>query len=341
MALLIAAGYAVFLVAYGRNPRSISHAAGVAVGALLLAAPWFGTVIAYHGIDPFLAAASTGSHTLNAVLAFLVFPYTREPYLPLVAILGVIGAVASFARRQPLLPALLVILFLLDPRKASTTATLPLAMLAAQATLTVLVPQLARLREAVSARPLWLVSALPAAVVFYTVISALAAPSIGERSPIRVLPASDREAMRWIAANTPAAARFLVIEGNDYPWTDTQSEWFPALTSRVSVNTVQGTEWFPGPDGMNAARERYQNLQLCANRDAACVEQWSQREGRPYTHLFVAKAPGLDQAKVGASDKNCCDGLSSSLLASGRYALIYDGPTARVFELIAVGGAAR
>ena len=62
-----------------------------------------------------------------------------------------------------------------------------------------------------------------------------------------------------------AASRFLVITGDR--WGDDRSaEWFPALTGRVSVNTVQGYEWAGGSQFARRVAAS-QELRACAAED--------------------------------------------------------------------------
>jgi len=52
----------------------------------------------------------------------------------------------------------------------------------------------------------------------------------------------DREAMQWVRQNTPPGARFLLITGKEQPLGDLAQEWFPVLSGRQSLTTIQGLE---------------------------------------------------------------------------------------------------
>ena len=56
----------------------------IAIGVLIIAGPWYGTVIAEHGMEPFLSIMQTGSHTPFAIFKVLnINDITEEPYLVL------------------------------------------------------------------------------------------------------------------------------------------------------------------------------------------------------------------------------------------------------------------
>lgn len=142
MAQAAAAGIALLFLARGRSRAGLQRSLLVAVGTLALTSPWWGTVIARHGLAPF-AAASGSPESPTVGLAFLsLLLLTDEPYFPLLAGLALLGVMACLGRRRYLLPAWLAALYILDPRTARTTATLPLALLAGSGLATFLLPAL-------------------------------------------------------------------------------------------------------------------------------------------------------------------------------------------------------
>ena len=140
-----------------------------------------------------------------------------------------------------------------------------------------------------------------------------------EAATLTSVSGAERDAMRWVARNTPPESRFFVVPETGWP-NDKVAEWFPVLAQRQSVATVQGTEWLP-----NGAFARsvglYPPAQACG-RTSACLDRWAAVSRAPFTHVFVPRAPG------GA----CCRRLSESLRADPRYARVVDGPGAEIFE---------
>jgi hypothetical protein len=80
----------------------------------------------------------------------------------------------------------------------------------------------------------------------------------------------DQKAMQWVKENTPADSRFLVLTGTNAVSCDSVLEWFPALTGRQSLYTVQGTEWTKGDEFSPFIRETVA-LQACYDDTPDCV----------------------------------------------------------------------
>ena len=60
------------------------------------------------------------------------------------------------------------------------------------------------------------------------------------------LSAFEQQGMQAAARLTPATSKFFVFNQRTEDWpTDMVAEWFPYLTQRECVNTVQGREWLP------------------------------------------------------------------------------------------------
>lgn len=140
------------------------------------------------------------------------------------------------------------------------------------------------------------------------------------------LPPSDRTAFQWVNQNIPPGARFLVLTG-DQPLADPVSEWFPALTRRASLATVQGYEWQPESDFDRVLHASF-TLQRCVIREAACLQEWQQADGREYDYLYLSKArlranhPALGQTIP----------LLNELLESRDFEMLYDSEQAAVLK---------
>ncbi len=93
----------------------------------------------------------------------------------------------------------------------------------------------------------------------------------------------------------------------------------PALMGRMSVATVQGSEWLAGKRYDHQVRV-HAWAQACAGQDAECTERWMVEAGTPFTHVYV---PKLRRGQ-------CCGSLLGSLRQDPRYQLVYDGPGATI-----------
>jgi hypothetical protein len=97
----------------------------------------------------------------------------------------------------------------------------------------------------------------------------------------------NREAMTWVQKNTPPTSRFLVLTGDSSVFCDAVSEWFPALSGRQNLTTIQGTEWTQGPNFANHVWSTLGVQGCLANGDASCLDQAVSRSS--YDYVYVSK----------------------------------------------------
>jgi hypothetical protein len=227
--------------------------------------------------------------------------------------LAVLGVAVCILRRQPFLPIWLPIIFLLNPRSAPTEAALPLSFLAALGMTEVVGPGLVLARErAAAARstaarfrlPAWLVRAerrfrsrvVPAGLALALVGVALSWPSIHpNRHALDVLSPADRVAMGWIGEQMPPTRQYLVLT-RGWTWEDDHvSEWFPVLTGRRSVLTVQATEWLPD-NGFVRTHCLYDQARQLGSLQAGVdrLDQWATDRGVVFTDLYVSASVSGD-----------------------------------------------
>jgi hypothetical protein len=245
------------VLAIGRAWKLLVVAAGVSI---LVALPWLALVTARHGLEPFLSAA--GARGVNPIAALLSITSNRPGMLDLAAAVGLIGIVAS--RLRWLWAATVGTALLLTTSIATHFA--PLAAIGVGAT-------------AAQAR-------LPRAVVGATAVLLLAGSAITIGNP-EPLGADDREAMAWARTETPPDARFVVLSDETWSRSD-EAEWFPHLTDRVSVATMQGREWLPDWQLLDGERQRLVGCQM-----RACVEAWLEEHDTQYVYLADSCCPRI------------------------------------------------
>jgi hypothetical protein len=238
---LLAAVSAVLCCLLARQGLRSTTLALVVVGAAALAIvlPWFWWVFQAHGVDPFVAAARTGSlQRLDAApggagkvaLSFNVL-------LPFV----IVGALVAARTRDAFWLAFLVAALVLTPRGGRTPMLLALGVFAAAGLL--LCAGLLRRWAARKGRP-WMARAAVLAVG--VLVAVRTGPALQQDQRFVVLPREVRDAMAWVAARHPGG-RFAVL--NDLPWYyNASAEWFPVLARAVNTTTVQGREWLPDHD---------------------------------------------------------------------------------------------
>lgn len=228
--------------------------------SLVIAAPWVAMVISQHGADPFLAAA--GARGVNPLAGVLSISGGRPGILDLAAAIGLIGLLASGIGW--LYAAAGVTALLLTTSLATHLA--PLMALGVGVTV--------MRRE------------IPAVVVASAGVLLLsgAGVAIGNPGP---LGEDDRYVMAWISEETPADARFVVLSGETWSESD-EAEWFPHLTGRVSVMTMQGREWLPNWQTLD---KELRTLEACTDR--ACIDNWVDRHDVDYVYLADDCCPRL------------------------------------------------
>lgn len=266
---------------FGRSRAGFFHALLAAGLTLALTAPWWGVTLARHGFAPFLGASAAvranGVSWLARPILLFKFEITDEPFLPFIAVLGLIGAFVQTVKRERFLPVWLGLAFLFEPRSAPQMMTVPLAILAACALMEIVFPSLSRPSTKIAA------SVSLGLLTAYLFVSAqTVARHIA--NDISLTP-YDAEAMEWVKTNTSQDGVFLLVTG-ELPLRDAVSEWFPALTGRVSAATVFGYEWIADPPFASRVRA-YNSLQACMYEDADCLERWAKENGVSFDYVLI------------------------------------------------------
>jgi hypothetical protein len=159
----------------------------------------------------------------------------------------------------------------------------------------------------------------------YGIVSATLGPG-SDSPPLRALPEGSRQAMAWVEASTPADARFAVITGRYGWWGDAESEWFPQLSGRQSVGTVQGFEWLD-EISFNERVEQYYSLQSCAYQTTFCLDLWTFATKLQPSYVYIAD-PDANAAY------ECCWTLRDSLEHSEEFNLVYDNEGVAIFQRV-------
>ncbi len=314
----------------GRNRTTALQIAIVAVGVAVLTAPWWLRVLFLYGPDPLLSALQSGDHSLLAPLRLLALNFTEEPFFPVAMALGLLGLAWTVRTGRWLLSLWLMLIFVLDPRKAATLAQIPLPMLAAVALTEVLGPMLLTVAPDGATTSRWGYGALGFLLLVYSPVAAIGSAS-QELSPLTPLSSGNREAMAWVKNNTPADALFVVMP-SELAWAiDAPAEWFPTLTERISVNTVQGSEWL-GHSQFPRLVDAYKTLSSCTSRNVDCLEAWARSGHWNFSYVYVPKgASDLGGAALFASREDCCAAFAASLSDASDFTKIYDGAGAIIF----------
>jgi hypothetical protein len=276
---------AVFLwLMLSRKRDTFISSVGVGIVVLVVTAPWWATVIHYHGVGPLLNAVATGQKAL-AIFHLVFFAFTEEPYATFLAVLGLVGIAHRLVRRDYLLPLWMALPFFVEGRSAPGPAAIPLAMLAAIGLIDVILPAIQKPSENDAEH----VPAVERNVLIYLVLYLIFSTyQFGFRLSNAKLYPSDQQAMVWVKENTPADARFLVLTGTSSVSCDSVLEWFPALAGRQSIFTVQGREWTEGKNFNNYILSTYPVQKCLSSDDASCLDSAVSRDS--YDYIYLSKA---------------------------------------------------
>lgn len=271
-----------FLFAFKhRSRKALITILVLGAGSLVLISPWLLWMFGQFGQQTIQPMLTAGVLPLEDVFRFVtLIDLGTNPFLPVLFALGVLGFIACLVTRRPLLPAWVLLIYLIQRRAPEQRVIIPFALMAAQALDEMLAPWIAaKVKEHATRRVLL-------AVGVYFVIFLPVSSYVSSLEYARTLPQAHREAMAWVNANTPADSRFLVFP-EDIWIKDRAAEWFPALAKRQSVTTVQGHEWLPGFAGRG---ERHFELLDCGGQGLTCLENWSQQHRIDYDYLFFSEA---------------------------------------------------
>lgn len=314
-----------------RSQKGLLNGILIAIGAFILSIPWYGWVIYQHGVTPLISASQTGFHSIGSVLKLINIDFvTREPYLDVLGVLGILGVATLVARRTFFIPGMLIVVYLSQPRSAHTIANIPLAMAAGFFIAEILIPAMIKIQE--NSRKIN--SRIRSGLMFFFIILIpyLLSNSVYygfQLSEMHVSKAG-RGAMQWVANNTPKESKFLVITGEPSGFCDSTSEWFPALTNRQSLATLQGNEWLRGNYFGGYVRD-IQNLQACSKKGLTCLLQEAEHFGSNFDYLYVSlNSPTTNCNLTDASDLN--RGLILELESSIQFQAVFRSDDVMIFS---------
>jgi len=139
---------------------------------------------------------------------------------------------------------------------------------------------------------------------------------------------SDREAMQWVRNNTPEDSNFIVLTGSSSVACDSVQEWFPAITGRKSLYTIQGTEWMLG-DGFGSFVKKTGAVQACMNNSVACLEE--EVGALDYDFVYVSKKLRTNNCAP-AAGYNEFPYFIEQIKESTGYVVIYESDDALVLK---------
>ena len=314
-----------------RSAKSALQGGLIAIGVLVLAGPWYVWVIYSHGFETLLSALTTGGQTIWSVLRLInVDIITEEPYLDLLGVFGILGMTFLVIKKEYFIPLMLVAIFLVEPRSAHTIVNIPLAMAGGIFLANILLPALEKISEEQIPNnnrgiKVFLIISIP-----YLLVNSIYQ---GFTLSQNHLSKSEQTAMTWIKENTPEDSQFLVITGEPEAMCDSSAEWFPALTERESLSTLQGREWILGKKFGEFIGHK-SGIQNCIDQGLDCLKLESDYFGADYDYIYVSIQTPTNNCKSVEISARTTSGLIATLEAEGKqeYSIKYRSEKIVLFE---------
>jgi hypothetical protein len=329
-AIHTAVGIFIFLMAKGRNKKGFVKSIIIVLAVILMTSPWWLIVVKSHGFSPFATAAKTGIHDLSRYIDFLFFNLTGESRLTSIAVFGFIGLFIALKKSQWMLPVWILLTFIVDPRAANLYEAPIIAMLAGMSLSTVInqidnFPKEETDKSNLSTPFTGLVPKLLITILLLQwIFSALF--TVNNLVSFTTLASADIEAMQWVDGNTAEDSKFLVMSGI-HPFMDAVSEWFPTITDRESIGTVQGSEWIQDVDFDNRLNNSIM-LKNCILKDINCISEIEKNVTLDIDYIFMRKF-AITQSYGTVSTV----GLSNSISESPDYSIVHETDSILIYKV--------
>jgi hypothetical protein len=317
----------VIFFKFGINKIRMVYAISIIIGVLILSSPWWGSIMGRYGISLLFNAFQTGGFLK---IPIILFNLTYKPLANIIAAIALLGIFAEVVRRKYFLPLWLLLLLIFSARGGPSYISIPESMLFGSGVVWVLVPGLMSYSKHFPKEPqtlteimhVWITKLVMGIILFFTFFTALAIPLTGINET-RSLSRDEQLAMEWTAQNTSPDSQFVILTGN--LWSiDQLSEWFPALSSRKSTATVQGSEFLPDHTYTKLI-DRYEKLQQCYTQNFSCIFTWASEYNIALSYMVVSK-----------NDINDTDNSADiySMIQSNQLRLVFDNPGVSIYQVI-------
>lgn len=315
--------------AKSRSLKTALQGGWIALGVVALAGPWYAWVIFQHGMETLLSALQTGGLTLWSFFRLInVDMITEEPYLDILGVLGILGTIFLIIRKEYFIPGMLGVIYVVEPRSAHTISNIPLAIAAGIFITETLLPTIERLNGANGHKPnrgtkIFFILLTP----FLLVNSVYQGFLLSQNHVSR----GEQAAMRWVKENTPKESQFLLLTGEMEAMCEASAEWFPALTERQSLTTLQGREWLIGKQFGEFIGHRA-SLQSCIDENMECMSRAAEYFGNEFEYIYISIKTPTNNCEAINSSTRTTRGLVTALEYSSEYRIVYRSEDAIIFE---------
>jgi hypothetical protein len=258
---------------FGKDKQGSINSLIVAFGVLLLTSPWWITVIAQHGVGVFAQAFQVNHSRWLSWTILFALSFTGE-YTTVIAVFALIGLFIHLAKRNYFFALWALLCLLSDPRGGTYASIFPFAVLAMSAITDGVAPNF--IKSNPENPEAWTYSLNSRAgklfFGFFVILFLYNAYSVSNKLSQEVLNSGQREALEWVRKNTASTDAFLVLDEQGNPLLSPFVEWFPALSERHCLTTIQGTEWLSGVLHYNAQMPVITSIRACLYQGVECVK---------------------------------------------------------------------
>ena len=304
-----------FLFIFGNPKKDFLSVCIFGMLGIITSAPWWTHVLSIHGFAPFINALHSNPRDVISAGQLSLIYYATESKFNIYIAFSLIGILILAAKKDYRLLILIIAILITVSRQSHTFLFLPLAALAGLGI------------DEVS-KNIKLKYGISVIVIITALVASFVSAFDHDFTPFAYLKKDEREAMYWIDKNTKSSSEFIVMSAHPgWAWfLDTTSEWFPALSERKSLATVQAYEWLPD---FSSRLKMNADLKNCMDYDIGCVEKLAEEKFPKYTHIYISKHTKLEPDWTG-----CCSLIIDTALRSRNLRLIFENSGAYVFERV-------
>lgn len=335
MLWMLAISYLVIFFVSQHTWKAFGELLLAAAATLLLTSPWWGTVVALHGLSPFIQALNSGAFSIWRILANLFFlTPTQDLNQTVFQLLALVGLFFAFREKNWLLPVWWLALVLFDPRSSQRSVTIPVALLAGMTLEQWLGWVSLHIRWKKKDANIQNKSSVDFSngwiklILAFFLFSVMLNDLIGfysSGSPLRDLNKENREAMQWVKENTPAESRFLVIDFPDGWHDDMVGEWFPTLSQRTSILTAQGQEWLPENTQLKTITALGE-VSACQLNGLGCLQSWINKNQVQINYVYLTL-----NAQSSTTPLKFSSVIESQMAGDPGYQLAYSNADVRIY----------
>lgn len=324
--LAVCSGALIWLFS-SRTKSTVLDAGFIILGTILIISPWLFVVLPRTGLITFINAFQTNGSSLFLWRTLITFDFAQEKGLTFLSVIGLVGVFYLLHQKKYLLPVWLAVPFFINPRSAARLAIIPLALIASIITIEIIFPAIRSkkdLGKKFGQIPFFLF------LIYISGYMLITSYTLVYDMSREVVTNNEIESFKWIQRNTGENSKFIILTGKPNLMRDPVQEWFPALTNRNSLTTMQGREWTWGPKFMDSLID-YQGLLNCINQNADCIGVQSSKLGLGFNYLYISKllpefcSPGMFCPST--------SGLINDLKISRQYSSVYENQSVIIFQI--------